>query len=181
MLNKITTDFEVLELMIIFWETVKSREKMAESYIIDVANREQMKPLYADDFTTDSVRRVLSAISNKELVNTPTKKESKFWSNNMWMLEDMENMKNMIAPIKTLNLDHLKEELGNSSKFDEIEVIFIPGHIDTYYMSGNKLYINFFKMIATVDMETFEYGELKIEDVPFKEYVENKVKELATK
>ncbi len=61
MLNKITLNTEVIEMMLFYWESVVARDKVAEVYMIELANRPEMKPLYGDGFEVDSVRRVLSA------------------------------------------------------------------------------------------------------------------------
>ena len=100
---------DILEMMLYIWDSVSQREKIAESFLVEVANNEDMKYLYDDDFTKESVRKVLSAISNRELMNKPTKKESKFWNNNMWMLEDLEFTRMMVSPVKSLNLDSIKD------------------------------------------------------------------------
>ena len=73
----------------------------------------------------------------------------------------------MIAPVKTLNLDDVSHKLLK----DEYQVIFIPGHIDEFYIAGNKLIINFFKIM--IDM--FGDEPPKIDGIPLKEYVEEKL------
>lgn len=173
MLNRIKINYDVLEMMVFFWESMSSKEKVVDAYCIEVSEKTEMAPLYGKEFTKESVRKVMSALSNRELVNHPTKKESRFWNNNMWMTEDMENMKAMLNSVKLLNLDHLKEEFSGETKNEEIEVVFVPGHEDTYYVEGNKLTINFFKLIADFIDET-----IKIEGEPMEEFVEKKVKEL---
>jgi hypothetical protein len=158
---------DILEMMLYIWDSVSQREKIAESFLVEVANNEDMKYLYDDDFTKESVRKVLSAISNRELMNKPTKKESKFWNNNMWMLEDLEFTRMMVSPVKTLNLDSIKDKLTK----EEYEIIFIPGHMDEYYIDDNKLIINFFKIMVDLYIE----GKVTIVDKPFKEYIEEKL------
>lgn len=158
---------EILEMMLYIWDSVAQREKISETFLVEIADHKDMKYLYDEDFTKESVRKVLSAISNRELLNKPTKKESKFWNNNMWMLEDLEFTNMMIAPVKTLNLDEAKTKLGNH----EYEVIFIPGHVDEYYIDGNKLIINFFRIMVDI----FGEGAVTIGGKPFKEYIEEKL------
>lgn len=85
----------------------------------------------------------------------------------MWMLEDIDFTNMMIAPVKTLNLDDLKAKLPK----DDYEVIFIPGHIDEFYIDGNKLIINFFKIMVSLFVE----GKVTIAEKPFKEYIEEKL------
>lgn len=173
MLKKININYNVLEMMVFFWESISSKEKVIDAYCIEVSEKPEMAPLYTEDFTKESVRKVMSALSNRELVNHPTKKESRFWNNNMWMTEDMENMKVMLQSVKLLNLDHLKEEYKGDTKNEEIEVVFVPGHEDTYYMDENTVTFNFFKLIAD-----FLDGSIKIEGEPMEKYVENKIKEM---
>ncbi len=174
MLKTITIDFETVEMMVYFWEAVASKEKVVDSYMAEVAEKKAMTPLYNEEFTKDSVRKVLSAISNRELVNNPTKAESRFWNNNMWILEDLENMKNMLKPVKMLNLDALKNENTGETKVENIQISFVPGHVDTVYVEGNKLTVNFFRIIQ--DFE--DPSTMKIDGIEFKEYIANKVREI---
>jgi len=64
------------------------------------------------DFNEESVRKVLSAIQNRELLSGASKEEKRFWNNNMWMMEDLELPKLMAKPIKVLNVNHLIDELN---------------------------------------------------------------------
>lgn len=172
-MKNIKTNIDVLEMMIFYWESVASKDKMADEYFITVAEKPQMEVIYGDNFTKDSVRKVLSAISNRERLNDRTTVESRFWNNNMWILEDLDNMRNMIAPVKTLNLNELVNKYEDKLKFNEVEVIFIPGHLDEFYIKENKLYINFFKLIANYENPT----EIKIAGLSLKEYVSKKIEE----
>ncbi len=167
-MTKIKTNVDVLEMMIFFWESVADRDKMADEYFISIAEKPEMAVVYSDEFTKDSFRKVLSAISNRERLNGKTQKEGRFWNNNMWMLEDLEVMRNMMAPIKTLNLSDLAEQNVANPKFDE--VVFIPGHEDEFYLKDNKLYINFFKL-----MPNFENPkDVKIDGMDLKDYISKK-------
>lgn len=164
---KIVIKNDILEMMIYIWDSVAQRQKITDDFIIKLAANEDMKCLYGEDFEPESVRKVLSAISNRERLNNPTKKESRFWNNNMWMLEDLEFTNMMMNPVKTLNLDGIKDKLTK----DEYEVIFIPGHVDEYYIDGNKLIINFFKIVVNL----YDENDIKIVDKPFMEYIEEKL------
>lgn len=166
-MSKIVIKNDILEMFLFIWDSISQREKIGENFLFEIADHNDMKYLYGEDFSKDSLRKVLSAISNRELLNHPTKKESRFWNNNMWMLEDMEFTNMMMAPIKMLNLDDIKDKLTK----EEYEVIFIPGHIDEYYIDRNKLIINYFKII--IDM--FGDGPAKIGDKPLKDFVEEKL------
>lgn len=158
---------EIMETMLYIWDSVAQKQKIADSFLIELADNENMKYLYGEDFDKESVRKVLSAISNRELLNSPTKKESKFWNNNMWMTEDLGFTNMMVDPVKTLNLDDIKDKLPK----EEYEVIFIPGNMGEYVIDGNKLIINFFKIVANL----FDENDIKIMDKPFKTYIEEKL------
>ena len=174
MLKAIDVNCETVEMMIFFWESVVAREKVADSYMIELVNRKEMTPLYGEDFSEDSVRKVLSAMVNRELLNGATKKESRFWSNNMWMTEDLDFMREMVAPVKTVNFDFLKEEFAGETKFEQIEVRFIPGHIESFYEKDNVLTVNFFSLRSDFS------GGFNIEDKPFKEAVAEKIRILSS-
>lgn len=173
LVKAITVNLDVVEMMLFFWQSVKEREKVSEDFMREVAGKDDMKYLYGDDFQEDSVRKVLSAISNRERLNNPTKAEGRFWNYNMWMLEDLNNMNNMVKPIKVLNLDHFKDKLDSSH--EKLEIIFIPGHLEEYYIDGNKLIINFFRLMVDIMDET----KVNLAGKPIQEYVEEKLKELS--
>lgn len=163
-MSKIKVNLEVMESMNYFWNATSEREKVGEPYLVTIADHPNMKVLYGDDFTTDSVRKVLSAISNREPLRG-TKTEMRFWNNNMWMLEDLEFMNMMLNPLKVLNLDNL-------SPASDTEVVFIPGHIDISYKEGNKLFVNFFRVKADLYDENLITIEDKDIAVWFKEKLE---------
>ncbi|MSU00743.1 hypothetical protein [Tissierella pigra] len=175
MVKTIKTNFDTVEMMLFIWQSIADREKVVDSFFIDVANKEDMKYLYDEEFNEESVRKVLSAISNREMLNNSSKKERKFWNNHMWMLEDLENMNNMVRPVKTLNLDDVKEKLPKDAKFEELEVIFIPGHEAEYYVDGNKLIINFFRIMV----DPMDQTKVNISGKPLKEYIEERLMEIA--
>ena len=121
---------------IITWQATCDREKVSENFIMTVADHEKMKPIYTDDFTPESVRRAMSAITNKERFSGDNQKESRFWNNMMWAMEDMDLMELMMSPLKVKNLDDVK--LNN-----DLEIVVLPMHMDEYYLKGNTLYLNF--------------------------------------
>lgn len=151
--------YELVEMMVFYWEQVAAKEKVRDAYLTEMAEMPEMKPVYNDEFTKDSFRKVLSAISNKELLSAPTKAESRFWNLNMWMLEDPDHMRAMVNRVKQLNLDDVE---------GESELYFIPGHLDEVYRNGADVLINFFKImvsdgdakISGEDFETFVRGQL---------------------
>ena len=174
MLENIKVKFDIIEMMQFFWESKKDKQKLTDSYFIEIADNDDMKILYDDDFDEESVRKVLSAVMNNEIVNHPSKKESRFWNYNMWMLEDLKILHAMMKPMKQLNLDELYDEFKEDSKYSELEIIFVPGHLDMDYVDGNKYYFNFFKM--TPDM--MDPTHITIEDKEVKEFFLDKAREI---
>ena len=170
---KININTEVVEMMIFFWSSVAEREKVAEPYIISVAERPEMKLIYDDEFKEEGVRSVLSAISNRELLNGGSKKDKRFWNNNMWMMEDLGVMQAMIDPMKQLNLQEDEGELSTKSGFDEVNVIFVPGTTDFFKVVDNNLVVNFFKIAVDIFGGT---GEVTFDGKSLKDAIEEKIK-----
>lgn len=149
MIAKIIKNLEAVEAMLYYWHALKDREKVVEKFIYDIAEMPGLTNAYDEEFDGESVRRTLSAIKNRERFSSRTKKEARFWNNNLWMMEDLGYTDAMVQPLKTLNLDDLAasiQELVQSKNFDQLEVIFAPLHFDDYYIKENKLIINFFKV-----------------------------------
>lgn len=170
---KININTEVVEMMIFFWSSVAEKEKVAEPYIISVAERPEMKLIYDDEFKEEGVRSVLSAISNRELLNVGSKKDKRFWNNNMWMMEDLGVMQAMIDPMKQLNLQEDEGELSTKSGFDEVNVIFVPGTTDFFKVVDNNLVVNFFKIAVDIFGGT---GEVTFDGKSLKDAIEEKIK-----
>ncbi|MGB5824720.1 MAG: hypothetical protein WBH44_11660 [Proteocatella sp.] len=175
MIKIINKNLNVIESMLYFWQATKEKEKVGESYLVTLSEYDEMKLLYSEEFNAESVRKSLSAISNREMLNGATQKERQFWNNNMWMMEDMGYLKMMVDPLKKLNLDSLVEKINSKKEIsqEEIEVVFIPANKEEYFVKGNKLIINFFKVtpdmmdeeITTIDGKNLmEYIEEKIID-----------------
>ncbi|MTI47068.1 MAG: hypothetical protein FH761_04470 [Firmicutes bacterium] len=180
MISRIRTKLDVIEAMLFFWQSTSEGEKVGEAYINNIADFPEMNFLYDEEFHSESVRKVLSAISNREIFKSDSKKERKFWNNNMWMTEDLEYTNMMITPLKTLNLDSVKERIANKandSKFEELEVIFIPGLNDEYTVKDNKLIINFFR----VKPDLYEDDKVTIGDTLLIDYIEEKLLEVIGK
>lgn len=172
MIKRIKIEFDTVEMMLYYWQSISERDKVAESFMIEVGAKEDMSYCYNIEFDPESVRKVLSAISNRELLNNATKAERKFWNCNMWMIEDLDNMTAMVNPVKMLNLDYLIGKLNEKNpKYEELEVHFIPGHEEEYRIEDNKLIINFFKIMVN----PMDNTDVKISGQPFKEYVEEKL------
>lgn len=180
MINRIKMKLDIVEAMLYYWQATSEKEKVGEVYINNISDFIEMNYLYDNEFNNESVRKVLSAISNREIFKSDIKKERKFWNNNMWMMEDLEYTNMMVSPLKVLNLDSLIEKLNNNNKntsFNELEVIFVPGHEYEYKISDNKLIINFFR----VKPDLYEDNKITIGDKLLLEYIEEKLNELIAK
>lgn len=176
MIERVIVNLEVIEAMLYYWQATSEREKVGEGYLNDIANMEPMKYIYDEEFNEESLRKALSAISNREIFSSKNKKEGRFWNNNMWMLEDLGYTDMMVKPLKTLNLNFLVDkinELNNNKEFKEIEVVFVPWHLDEYKIIDNKLIINFFRVKPSLYEEKTEIGEKEL-----LEYIEEKIMEL---
>ncbi len=106
-----------------------------------------MAPLYDEEFTRESVRKLLSGISNREMFQW-NKKEGRFWNNNMWVFEEYGLMQSLLAKVKVLNLS------GLETAAQDLEVVIIPGHVEPFYRQGNTLTLNYFKLRLGEDEET---------------------------
>lgn len=180
MIKRINVKFDIIEMMYYYWQVTSERGKVGEPYIIKLSENPEMKYVYDEEFNSDSVRRVLSAISNREVLNSENKKERKFWNFNMWMLEDLGFTEMMVLPVKKLNLNELVDKLNEThgdTKFEELEVLFVPGLEEEYSIVENKLIVNFFKIKA----DLYEEDKVTIEDLPLADYIEEKLAELLSK
>lgn len=180
MVKRIKIKLNVVEGMLYFWQATSEREKVGEAYLNNMASFPEMSYLYNEEFNKESVRRALSAISNREIFHSDTKPERVYWNNNMWMMEDLSYTHQMISPLKVLNLDAIVEglnQVSNPRVYEELEVIFLPGHQQEYMISENKLIINFFR----VKPDIYGTGKVTIGEVELAEYIEDKLKELLEK
>jgi len=165
MAGKIEINFEAVEAMLYFWNSLKDKEKVPEKFIYDIAEMPGFKDAYDEEFGGESVRRALSAIKNREVFSSRTKQEARFWNNNLWMMEDLSYTESMVQPIKKLNLDGL-EDIGIDA-----EVVFTPLHFDDYVVKENKLIINFFKIKQ-------EHGAAYINEDELKTFIRQKLTEI---
>ena len=175
MIKTISKNLNVIESMLYFWQATKEKEKVGENYLVTLSEYDEMKLLYNDDFNAESVRKSLSAISNREMLNGGTQKERQFWNNNMWMMEDMDYMRMMVDPLKKLNLDTLIDSINSKKDIaqEKIEVVFIPANKEECIIKGNKLVINFFKVTPDLMDEKIT----TIEGKNLIEYIEEKILE----
>lgn len=167
---RVKIDTKILETMLFIWASLSDREKIADTFLIDLANDPNMAAQYDENFNADSVRKVLSAISNRERMNNPTKKESRFWNNNMWMMEDPLFPESMLRPVKTLSPTAFE---GEGDK--EVNLVFYPGTTETYFIKGNTLFINFFTIRANAFDEN---APATIEDLEVDEFIKQKLAEI---
>jgi hypothetical protein len=180
MVKSIKVNLEEIESMLYFWQSVTERQRVSEEFLREVASMQGLKYSYDDEFNAESVRKVLSAITNREKLSNNTKKEARFWNNNMWMLEDLSYTNSMIQPLKKLNLDVLVEKLNNQekdAKYELLEVVFSPLHMVDYIIREDKLIMNFFKVTQSFTDE----GVLTIDSKEIKEYIFEKLQELLSK
>ena len=176
MLTKVKLNLQEIEAMLYFWHACNDKDKVSEKYLNEFATMPGISLCYDSDFNAESVRKVLSAITNRERLSHMTKSEGRFWSNNMWMMEDLTFTDKMAQPLKVLNVDSLVDELKGlpgSDKYDELEVFFSPLHFDEYLIKGNKLVVNFFKVNPDDSHDTAYIG-----DVELKEYIKSRLEEL---
>ena len=173
MVKRIKLNLEILESMLFYWKATSEKEKVGESFLYTIVDHENMKHLYNDEFGGEDVRKVLSAISNREMFEWPTKAVGRFWNNNMWMLEDLEYTELMLAPLKTLNLDDqvamINEKTGGKGP-EEGEIVCVPGHLDVYNIVDGTLFVNFFR----VKPDLMDESIVTIEDKDLKTWMAEK-------
>lgn len=167
---RIDVRLDVIEAMLYFWKATSEREKVGESYMDEITRYKAMEVLYDENFSQEEVRMVLSAISNREMLNTTCKKSRKFWNNNMWMMEDLSYTDMMVTPLKVLNLDSVADQY-KTEKLDKIEVHFVPGHYDVVTIKENKIIINFF----CVKPDLYDEKIVTIEGKPLKTYIAEQI------
>lgn len=180
MIKRIKVKFDIIEAIHYFWQVTSEKGKVGEQYLDTLTEFPEISYIFDNDFTKESMRKVLSAISNREVLNSSSKKDRKFWNYNMWMMEDLEFTYMMIKPIKTLNLNSLVDKLNAKNeniKYEELEVVFVPGHENEYLIVDNKLIINFFR----VKVDLYEEDKVTIGETPLVDYIEEKLTELISK
>lgn len=153
----IKTNLNGLEVMLFFWSSIKSKEKVNESFLNDLCSMREFSYIYNVDFNNESLRRVLSALNNKEPFSG-NKVERKFYSNNLMTLEYIDDVQPTIDAIKKLNLDKLAEEAK-----EDVEIIIIPCISGSVEKHDNILLVDFFKVKNTENGLTIS-GE-NLEDV----------------
>lgn len=175
MIKQIELNLESIESMLYLWTALSEKEKVSESFFLDVAKMYPLKAIMNENFNEESVRKVLSAIQNRELLSVATKEEKRFWNNNMWMMEDLELPLLMAKPIKTLNVNHLIDSLNSEFPNNDKEILKVyiaPLHLEDYYIVDGNLIINFFRIMLP-DGENAQIEGQKIED-----YIFDRLKEI---
>ena len=59
MLKSITLNLEVIESMLYYWSSMADREKVAESFFVDIANMDAMKLVQSPEFDEESIITLL--------------------------------------------------------------------------------------------------------------------------
>lgn len=172
-LISIKTNLEAIEAMLYFWDATKDKEKANEKFLNNLAELPAMQLTYDDEFTAESVRRILSGITNREPISPANRKEGRFFNNNLWMLEDLGLTAEMAKPIKQLNLDGLARELSQEFAEDRtITVYFAPLHLEEAYVKPNALVINFFRLQPDFA------GGVNIAEQPLVTYIATRLREM---
>lgn len=172
-LISIKTNLEAIEAMLYFWDATKDKEKANEKFLNNLAELSAMRLIYDDEFTAASVRRILSGITNREPISPANRKEGRFFSNNLWMLEDLGLTAEMAQPIKQLNLDGLARELSQEFAEDRtVTVYFAPLHLEEAYVKPNALVINFFRLQPDFA------GGVNIAEQPLVTYIASRLREM---
>ncbi len=134
-----------LEIMVFFWNSLMSREKVSESFLNDLCSMQEFSYIYNEDFNNESLRRVLSALNNKEPFSG-NKPERKYYSNSLMIMEYIDEVQPTINAIKKLNLNSIAEK----AKAD-VEVVVVPGLSKGIEKTDNKLIVDFFGLKNTED------------------------------
>lgn len=156
-MSNIKINLNGLEIMVFFWNSIVSKEKLNEAFINDICTMKEYQNIYNNEFTFESLRTVLSAITNKEPYKG-NKKEMKFYSNNLRILEYIDDVNPIIDKIKKLNLDSL---ISKSEK--DLEIIILPATTNSIVKFNNSLVVDFFALRLIED--ELLIGEEKLIDL----------------
>ena len=142
--NNLKLNLNLLEAMYFFWTSVSSKEKISEKYINDVANDSAFTQVYGEEFTKESVRRCLSALSNREPF-TGNKAETIFYSRNLMILEYIDTLQDKMNAFKNLRLTDISNSLHYPSITSDLTIFVVPSPYDTVVQKNNSIILNFFK------------------------------------
>ncbi|HPX69179.1 MAG TPA: hypothetical protein PKU88_07610 [Bacillota bacterium] len=132
-----------LEIMVFFWNSLMSREKVSESFLNDLCSMQEFSYIYNEDFNNESLRRALSALNNKEPFSG-NKPERKYYSNSLMIMEYIDEVQPAINAIKKLNLNSIAEKAK-----EDVEVVVVPGLSKGIEKTDNKLIVDFFGLKNT--------------------------------
>ncbi|HNR05196.1 MAG TPA: hypothetical protein PKI50_11660 [Bacillota bacterium] len=132
-----------LEIMVFFWNSLMSREKVSESFLNDLCSMQEFSYIYNEDFNNESLRRLLSALNNKEPFSG-NKPERKYYSNSLMIMEYIDEVQPAINAIKKLNLNSIAEKAK-----EDVEVVVVPGLSKGIEKTDNKLIVDFFSLKNT--------------------------------
>lgn len=156
-MRNIKVNLNGLEIMLFFWNSIISKEKVNELFINDLCSMKEFSFIYKEEFTPDSLRTILSALNNKEPYKA-NKIEMKFYSNNLRIMEYIDDVLPTINAIKKLNMDLLSQKLGE----DINEIIVVPGTFNTITKSNHCLIVDFFAV--RLSENSLIINDKKIED-----------------
>lgn len=172
MIKNIILNLEAIEALNFFWVAASEKDNVAEKFFHDLGQMTALKLMYEEDFDSESVRRALSAIKNREPFSG-NQKERKFWNLNMWAMEDLELTDTMVQPIKKLNLSNLIEPLNkikSNKGSDILEVYFSPLYDETSKIVDGKLLLNFFRVRTS-----FIDDSVTLEGLPLTAYIQKQL------
>ena len=163
-LTVLKMNLEALEAMDFFWAALKDRERISDLFIQEVTAMQGYELSYDEEFTSESVRRVLSALANREPFKASNKKEGRLYSNHLWMMDDLGIEKAMLQPVKQLNVEHLRQQISTAVPHEEIQIHVVPLHLDTHKVVKNHLLINFVKIQLGEEENKVNIQNLALDD-----------------
>ncbi|MDK6234301.1 TDE2712 family protein [Aerococcus sanguinicola] len=164
MLESIKINNEVIELLQFLWQTVAAGNKVSDSYISDIVSNPAMEAIYTEDFSQETARMVLSAIVNKEPLAEASPKAKEFYDFNFFNADDPGNVEMMLPIVKQLNVDQLKDDFNDETRFHKLIINFVGAYDISHVIEENVLTINFFKLgidWATMDQALIEGQSLE--------------------
>ena len=81
MIKNITLNLEAIEALHFFWIAASEKDHVDKKFFHDLGQMPAVKLMYGDDFDSESIRRALSAIKNREPFSG-NHMERKFWNLN---------------------------------------------------------------------------------------------------
>lgn len=172
-MTKANLNLNAVEAMDFFWQSVASRDKITEHFIVDTGNLPEFKLIYDNELTSESFRRVLSALSNREPFSG-NKSEARFYSRNLAALEYIDSIYQKVSMIKQIRMAELIENIekeGKNIPSTGFELLIVPSHLEDVVIKENKIIVNFFKVFVVE-------GLLQIGERDFKAVVTEAISKL---